>query len=69
MPKLRVDFNLTTSAGYCPANASGLDLGVGDQVGVYDLDTDIFLAEVVALGSGPNDLTLKIHFEKVLAES
>lgn len=66
LSKLRVDFNLATSSGLCPASASDLTLTVGERIAVYDTDTDVFLAEVVEANG--NDVVVRVHFDKVLAE-
>jgi hypothetical protein len=67
MRKLHVDFNLATASGLCPASPQGERFNVGETIGVYDTDTDVFVAEVLEAGDG--GLVLRIHFDKVLADT
>jgi hypothetical protein len=67
MRKLQVDFNLATASGLCPASTQGQRFGPGETIGVYDTDTDVFVAEVVEARDG--DLVLRIHCDKVLADT
>lgn len=67
MRKLRIDFNLASGPGLCPGSTQGQQFRAGETIGVYDTDTDVFVAEVVEVRE--SELVLRVHFDKVLAET